>query len=303
MATLKHEKTGQIRPVPARMLVGRSPACALKLTGSHVSGEHSTLIWSGRAWEVRDLGSRNGTFVDGKRIGAGEGVGVESGARLAFGALEDVWLLMEAGPPCAIAEDAKTGAQRLPADGILALPDEDHPEALVYADGSGRWVVENPDRGVRPVVDGEIIAVAGSTWKIHVPETQVGTATVNVLAQLEAVKLKFAVSRDEEHVQVTVEHRGRGTLLEAREHWYTLLTLARLRMKDEGEPAAEQGWIERDDLLKMLGLDSNALNVAIYRARRQLQAAGVDGAAGLVEVRRGQRRIGVSCDRLELVSM
>lgn len=137
----------------------------------------------------------------------------------------------------------------------------------------------------------------------RVPETQVGTATVNVLAQLDAVKLRFAVSRDEEHVQVTIVHRSTSTALEAREHWYTLLTLARLRLADVDESGAEQGWIERDDLLKKLGLDSNALNVAIYRARRQLQAAGVDGASGLVEVRRGQRRIGVACDRIEVVPM
>jgi hypothetical protein len=53
----------------------------------------------------------------------------------------------------------------------------------------------------------------------------------------------------------------------------------------------------------MLGLDSNSLNVAIYRARRQLQAIGVDGAASLVEVRRGQRRIGISAERLEVVPL
>ena len=73
----------------------------------------------------------------------------------------------------------------------------------------------------------------------------------------------------------------------------SLLTLARLRLEDADEPSAEQGWVDRDRLLKLLGVDANALNVAIYRARGQLPAGGVDGAAGVVEVRRGRRPLGV----------
>lgn len=303
MATLKHDKSGKIRPVPSRTLVGRSAASALRLNEAHVSGEHATIAWNGRVWEVRDLGSRNGTFLDGRRLSPGEASVVGGGARLAFGDASDTWLFVEAGPPSALAEHTRTGEQRLPQDGILALPDEDHPEALVYADAQGRWVVELSDREPTSIGDGDVLSAGGGTWRIRLPETHVGTATMSVLAPLDAVKLRFAVSRDEEHVQVTVVHRGQPIALEAREHWYTLLTLARLRTQDAGEPPAEQGWIERDDLLRMLGIDSNALNVAIYRARRQLQAAGVDGAAGLVEVRRGQRRIGVSCDRLEIAPL
>ena len=285
------------------MLVGRSPSAALRLQEVHVSGEHATLIWAGGHWEVRDLGSRNGTWVDGKRITAGEAVVVENGVTIAFGDPEDPWEMAEAGPPAPLAEDLRSGDLKPAVDGILALPDEEHPEVVVYADTAGRWMLEEGDKGARPVEDEHVVTVAGAPWRIRVPAQHQGTATVNVLVSLDAVKLRFAVSRDEEHVQVTVVHRNNETPLEPREHWYTLLTLARQRLKDGELPGSEQGWIERDDLLKMLGVDSNALNVAIYRARRQLQAAGVDGAAALVEVRRGQRRIGLAVDRLEVVPL
>ncbi len=303
MATLRNKKTKVIRPVPARMLVGRSPSAALRLQDVYVSGEHATLIWTGGRWEVRDLGSRNGTWVDGRRISSGEAVVVENGVHIGFGDPDDTWELAEAGPPAALAEDLKSGALKAAQDGILALPDEEHPEVVVYADAEGRWMLEEGDQGARPVLDEQIVTAGGVPWRIRVPAGLEGTATVNVQISLEAVKLRFAVSRDEEHVQVTVVHRGNESILEAREHWYTLLTLARQRLGDGELSASEQGWIERDDLLKMLGVDSNALNVAIYRARRQLQAAGVEGAAGLVEVRRGQRRIGVGMDRLEVVPL
>jgi hypothetical protein len=136
-----------------------------------------------------------------------------------------------------------------------------------------------------------------------VPARQEGTATVDSGPSIDTVTMRFAVSRDEEHVVVTVIHRGLEIPLEPREHGYALLTRARQRLDDRAQPLAEQGWLERDQLLRMLGLDSNALNVAIYRARNQLTDAGVDGAAGIVEVRRGQRRIGLEPDRLEVVRL
>jgi hypothetical protein len=303
MATLKHRRSGQVRPLPARTLVGRAPYSAVRLDGIHVSGEHATIVWTNGRWECRDLGSRNGTFVDTRRLPPGDPAALLAGAVLCFGDPEDPWDLVDDGAPSAVAVHLVTGELRTAQDTILALPDEEHPEALVYADTAGRWLLEQGDSGARPLKPDEVVQAGGSSWRISVPEALPGTASMHVLASLENVKLRFAVSRDEEHVQLTVLARGAERPLEVREHWYTLLTLARRRLDDKELPASEQGWIERNDLLKMLGVDSNTLNVAIYRARRQLQAAGVDGAAALVEVRRGQRRIGIGVERLEVVPL
>lgn len=53
----------------------------------------------------------------------------------------------------------------------------------------------------------------------------------------------------------------------------------------------------------MMAVDTNALNVAIYRARRQFSRAGIEGSGGLVEVRRGQRRFGLAPERFEIGSL
>jgi len=274
----------------------------LRLDGRHVSGEHATLIWTGTAWELRDLGSRNGTFIDGKRLSPGEASALSKGAMLAFGELDDAWELVDDGPPSAVAENLSTGDLRTGEHGLLTLPDDEHPEVVVSVDGVGRWRIER-DGEAEAVRDAQVVQAGGASWRVRLPELLLGTATMNVAPTLETVKLRFAVSRDEEHVAVTVVFRGDETRLEPREHWYTLLTLARRRLADGAEPTSEQGWIERDDLLRMLGTDSNGLNVAIYRARRQLDAASVEGASALVEVRRGQRRIGLGIDRLEVVPL
>ena len=92
--------------------------------------------------------------------------------------------------------------------------------------------------------------------------------------------------------------RGIETVLERREHGYFLLTLARCRREDASLPLDERGWRDMAQLSKMLRLDRNALNVATHRARQQLASAGLEGAAGVVETRRGQRRLGT--ERFEL---
>lgn len=49
---------------------GRDPACALRIDGPLASREHFRIAWSGEAWQIEDLGSRNGTIVDGAIIHA-----------------------------------------------------------------------------------------------------------------------------------------------------------------------------------------------------------------------------------------
>lgn len=254
-------------------------------------------MWTGGAWVVRDLASRNGTFVDGARIDPGGSRTLSAGARIGFGRADPTWELVDAGAPSAVAHD---GADlRVAEGGVLALPDATSPEVVVYADARGRWVAEREGE-LSPIADGAAVVAGGRSWTIGLPSHVDGTATVDTGPTLDSIRLRFGVSRNEEHVRIEVLHRGRAEALEPREHGYVLLTLARARLADRALPLSEQGWLERDVLLKMLGVDSNALNVAIYRARGQLGAAGVDAAAGVVEVRRRQRRLGLEPARIEI---
>lgn len=299
MATLKRAD-GTVVPVPGRMVVGRSASCGLRLTDRAVSGEHAVLAWAEGAWTLRDLGSRNGTFVNGERVGPGIGRKVAVGDVLGFGTPAGFHLVDSGAPaPVAVAAD---GSIVTAVDGQLAFPSPDDPEVVIYQDARGRWVREH-DASTEPITDGAALQAGGARWTVRVPAALEGTATIDAGPTLDTVQLVFAVSMDEEHVELSYEHRGKRTTLEAREHGYILLTLARARLADAELPLAEQGWLDRDRLLKMLGIDANAMNVGIYRARGQLQKAGLDGAAGIVEVRRGQRRFGVEPDRITVTSL
>src|SRR4051812_47735318 len=55
-------------PVPLRkeeLIVGRRPSCDIRLDFENVSGKHCVLKFYNATWHVRDLGSTNGTTVNG----------------------------------------------------------------------------------------------------------------------------------------------------------------------------------------------------------------------------------------------
>jgi adenylate cyclase len=60
-------------PIPLlkpTLVVGRNEGCDIVLRSGAVSGRHCQLEFAGGTWVVRDLGSRNGTRVDGERCQA-----------------------------------------------------------------------------------------------------------------------------------------------------------------------------------------------------------------------------------------
>jgi hypothetical protein len=52
----------------ARVVIGRSSACQLVLADDTVSRRHAELRIEGGRWLLRDLGSSNGTWVNGRRV-------------------------------------------------------------------------------------------------------------------------------------------------------------------------------------------------------------------------------------------
>jgi pSer/pThr/pTyr-binding forkhead associated (FHA) protein len=58
-------------PLGTEALIGRSRRCEVRLEGGGVSSQHALMRWTGAAWELRDLGSRNATWVDDVRLEPG----------------------------------------------------------------------------------------------------------------------------------------------------------------------------------------------------------------------------------------
>ena len=51
-----------------KIILGRSPAATIRVPDPSISRSHCSLVFNGSHWVIADLGSSNGTFVDGHQI-------------------------------------------------------------------------------------------------------------------------------------------------------------------------------------------------------------------------------------------
>jgi pSer/pThr/pTyr-binding forkhead associated (FHA) protein len=69
-------------------LIGREPSANLPVVNTQVSRRHAHLVSDGQICELIDLGSANGTFVNGERLIPQAPVTLEDGMRLRIGPVE-----------------------------------------------------------------------------------------------------------------------------------------------------------------------------------------------------------------------
>lgn len=275
-------------------VVGRMPSCGLTLSQSFVSLAHALIRWNGLAWELRDLGSTNGTYANGRKLTPGEAISLSVGASVAFGNLSETWRFMDATPPTPAAIPLDGGEPRFLKSGVIALPDSNEPIAVVLLEGD-RWVLESHDSR-QQVSPGAQFLVAGRQWRLECPAATTATsAAEKLMASLADARLVLRPSLDEEHVTLSVHLGSQAKHFNERTCFYLLLVLARLRTKDEVEGAVEPGWIEVQTLLRMIPDYGSAasLNVDICRLRRLLYDAGMHDASRIVDRRRGELRLGI----------
>jgi len=306
MATLLHTKTGEGVRLHTRTVVGRSPAADLQLNAPEVSSEHAVFWWSGDGWCVRDLASRNGTWVGGKRIEAGADIPLQEGVELRFGDDDSHrFTLTDLTAPCASAVSLLTDTPIAAVAEMLALPSAENPQVTVYRDKLGHWVGESARRVAR-LSDLQLLRVGGDVFRVYLPVPNTETVRRRPKPQIDTITLRFSHSLDEEYVALEVQTRAGEVLdLKARAHNYLLLLLARQRQSDaeQGGSLAGHGWIYRDELARQMRTDETTVNVQIYRARKALADAGVEDAALLVESRTGNRQVRMGVTEVEIVTV
>ncbi|WP_437752164.1 FHA domain-containing protein [Sorangium sp. So ce1389] len=132
--------TGERIALRSRVLIGRSAACDLRVEDPRVSSEHASLGWTGAIWEVRDLGSKNGTFVGERRLAAGERIPLLPGDLLTLGAPRPpatAFVRADAEGPAASARHVQTGVVRAASAGLIVLPDDENPRASIVEQHDG----------------------------------------------------------------------------------------------------------------------------------------------------------------------
>ena len=82
---LSGNAAGQQIPIHGVVTIGRAPECQLRLDDEGMSRRHARLLPTETGIQVEDLGSTNGTYINGKRVLRGE---AKLGDVIAFDALQ-----------------------------------------------------------------------------------------------------------------------------------------------------------------------------------------------------------------------
>lgn len=80
------EIAGRVFPLAAETTIGRGRGCGVAIDDTHVSKLHARLFRADDGWMVEDLGSTNGTKLEGQPLT--EPRPISPGARLQVGAVE-----------------------------------------------------------------------------------------------------------------------------------------------------------------------------------------------------------------------
>jgi len=299
VGSIREAGSSVVQILQPEFLIGRASASSLRLGARYVSAQHALIRWAGSMWELKDLGSRNGTFLDDVRMKSGSELPLRVGSRIFFGKPDQTWEVVSDDPPCVMAVPLDGGAPALEEAELVVLPSVQEPLVTIYRDSEGAWVLEQPEQ-IAPIRNLQVFQVDGRQWRFCCPEKHWRTSLADPSTELEVryLQLRFSVSRDEEHVELEVVSGTRRHELGARAHNYLLLTLARKRLADaaEGLPETSCGWVYLEDLAHDPSMAPPQLNIDVFRLRQQFAALGVVDAANIIErrPRTRQLRIGAS---------
>lgn len=270
-------------------LIGRSPRCDLVLSSKLVSSQHAQLRWTGQGWQLHDLASRNGSYIDGSRVR--EPHELKPRMLLAFGDPNIVHEVIDVKPPIARAID-QHGQTVTGMGQFLCIPNPDDYQYMVFAAAPGDWRVETAEGERRQVCDGDHLRTGDQHWTLELPHFVERTMQAHQprFVRTQAT-VRFSVDTDEQLVAIELVQAGEREYWPARIHHLMLVRLAKERHRDHraGLPHDQQGWLFVDELQdyyqEICGRSPtlNTLNQYVRRTREQFLAADMVDAFNVIE--------------------
>jgi pSer/pThr/pTyr-binding forkhead associated (FHA) protein len=264
--------------------LGRTPDADLSVLDPTVSTDHARVWRQGERVFLRDLGSTNGTFVNGGRVVGRKQLGDGDTVRLGRDTHIKVKVVTEDGAPAPLALEDIAGGVRRPLDpgendidGVVVMV-SDRGQVTVDGDefilgsvrriGTGRWRLVTRTEGTGPTVR---VEYGNATFPYRVEATDAGVNLVHL------------------------ERPGRRLRVTARAPVALLSALASKLDEDLANGKGnDAGWCDNDEVRRAVWGDSsnrNRLHVAVFRLRKLLEDAGFNPKC--VDKERGYTRLNV----------
>ena len=273
--------------------IGRAPSNALVLNDSTVSWQHAVLWQEGGGVWVRDLGSRNGTFVNRTKIDAPTQLRTGDILRIADIAelrLSEASSVLK--PRSFLVEDAESGAA-FPVrsdrfhvgsgdDVDLYIEGSAEREATLIFHANGEIYVGIGDRE-HPIEEGTAFEIRGRKLCVReVDPTQVPTIEADTSRYPYRVETTLNGASGPEARIIDLK-RDRKYLVSADNRAILLHLLIKKVIEDQeaNKEPEQQGWCSDDEIRvgiwgRRADQDANSLHVLVYRLRSEIQKAGFD---------------------------
>lgn len=271
MATLINKQTQEKVTLRVNHTFGRDAETNITILQSpSASRNHAIICWDGKEWRLRDTSS-NGSFINQVRSNQGVFNPLKDKAKIRFGHLpSETWEVLDLTPPVTCLIPLHESLPLIPLYDTELLP-LDNVEIMVYLAEGGQWFCDAGEGG-NILTSGDKVGHDGLFWQFSEARTSDITATESTAPPPDDIQFHFQVSQSEEHVSLNLVVDNRVIDFGERSHHYLLLLMARQRLEDQakGLDVAEQGWIKKDVLIKMLGMEEQHINIHICRFRKQV---------------------------------
>ena len=198
--------SGVHRLVATRVRIGRDPDNDLVLEDLQVSRRHAELLGTGERWELRDLGSHNGTYVNGRpvttaELSPGDVIGIGAHVLRFTGDRLDEYLDQGAAWLLALGVTVTVGGGRTILSDVSFPLEPSSLLAVVGPSGAGKTTLLGALTGSRPATAGSVVYGGRDLYAAYaelqsrmgyVPQEDVLHRQLRVSTALEyAAKLRF----------------------------------------------------------------------------------------------------------------
>ncbi|WP_226647856.1 FHA domain-containing protein [Microbulbifer variabilis] len=290
MGILVNSKTKQRIYLKSIHSMGRDPESTdTTLECPLCSRLQCTIRYQNDLWYLYDE-SRNGTYLNNKKIPLG-GVQLKEGDYISFPEDRDnTWSFVDSSSPMSVLL-LNGGEEYIELENCNILPNETNAELLItHERESGQWFIEQGE-SIKLIRGGDRVSLSGRSWVFYSNENIADTKTFKIEKNNDQLKIFFGVSLNEENVQLVTTYNHVEQDMGYKVHHQLLLILARRLVEDETKelPIRDSGWISTDFLLHELKIESNHLNILIFRARSAFERAGIKNPP--IDRRQGEIRL------------